>query len=483
MKEQLKLENKVNLVSKNVNVVSKRVENAGIMLLLLLSMLTVSCEGLLDVDTPAESILKSQVFSDDQSGEAAIRGAYLKMKTSVYNGFEVARVTGLSADEFTYQGTDLFTLQFLENELLDDNEYVEDLWVDAYASIYAANDIINGVEASAGMTLAVKDQIKGEALFLRAFYHFYLVNLFGAVPIVTSTDYRVNAIITRNPVSAVYSQIESDLNDALGLLSPAYPSTGRVRANQSVANALLARVYLYQQKWQAAETLATKILDNTMDYGLVPLSDISLADNKEAIWQMHPSAAVGNGRTPEGVGFSYGSYILRDELTGGNGLPGVFESGDARKTDWIHLDLNNAFNVPYKYQVWETSGAIRNEYSTIFRLAEQYLIRAEARAEQNKLGKAMEDLDVIRSRAGLSLISETNPDISQSDLLELILHERQVELFSEWGHRWLDLKRTGKAYTTLSVLKPGFSVEDEQYPIPKDELNSNPNLGDQNEGY
>ncbi|MCK9305851.1 MAG: RagB/SusD family nutrient uptake outer membrane protein, partial [Bacteroidales bacterium] len=146
-----------------------------------------------------------------------------------------------------------------------------------------------------------------------------------------------------------------------------------------------------------------------------------------------------------------------------------------------------SYIAPYKYRSYSSSSTSnpddsRKENSTVFRLAEQYLIRAEARAQQNKLDLAIADVDAIRARAGLPLIENTNPGIGKAALLDAIMQERRVELFTEWGHRWFDLKRTGKAVAVLSAIKTGFSANDLLYPIPASELNKDPFL-EQNPGY
>ena len=114
----------------------------------------------------------------------------------------------------------------------------------------------------------------------------------------------------------------------------------------------------------------------------------------------------------------------------------------------------------------------------VIRLAEQYLIRAEARAQQNKLGEAKTDLDVLRNRAGLPGTTAS----TQSQILNAVLHERQVELFSEMGHRWIDLKRTGQIDAILSVEKTGWNTNASLYPIQLSQLEANLNLK-QNPGY
>ncbi|HCO85286.1 MAG TPA: RagB/SusD family nutrient uptake outer membrane protein, partial [Arenibacter sp.] len=123
-----------------------------------------------------------------------------------------------------------------------------------------------------------------------------------------------------------------------------------------------------------------------------------------------------------------------------------------------------------------------SEYSMVLRLAEQYLIRAESRAMQGNISGAIADVDVLRSRAGLDLINDIEPEINKEGLLNIISEERKLELFSEWGHRWFDLKRTGKASQVLMPLKPLWQETDVLFPIPQVELDKNQNLH-QNVGY
>lgn len=437
----------------------------------------ISCENLLEVDSPETLTVTEQVFSDDATAEAAVRGIYADMVSGhVFSGDQnsVLALAGLSSDElFHPPGSNIEAVQFQENNLLSDNQLILNLWDNIYKSVYAANALMEGLEASTGLTAGTRKEFMGEALFIRAFCHFYLVNLFGEVPLVTTTDYRVNTVISRTGITEVYEQIEEDLLLAIEFLD--WDDGERVRPNQGAAMALLARVYLYRESWAEAEHWTTEVI-NDNSYELVELDEITLSNNREAIWQLHSSSPTVNAATQEGIYFGIPSVFnaLREETVD------AFESGDLRKMEWIRMDAST-FYAPFKYKVMG-SGTDRSEYSTILRLAELYLIRAEARTQQNKLSEAMADLDVIRDRAGLSLISETNPGIGQSDLLKVIMHERRVEFFTEWGHRWLDLKRTGQAATVLNPIKPGFTSEDELYPIPQQELNNNPNL-EQNAGY
>ncbi|WP_084404243.1 RagB/SusD family nutrient uptake outer membrane protein [Flavobacterium tegetincola] len=157
-----------------------------------------------------------------------------------------------------------------------------------------------------------------------------------------------------------------------------------------------------------------------------------------------------------------------------------FEIGDQRKIQWVKtiIDGSDSWSHVNKYrQKSNTSGAM--EYSVVFRLAEQYLIRGEARAQQGDLIGAKEDLNKIRNTAGLA----NTTALSKSDILTALLQERKVELFTEMGHRFFDLKRTNQLDAALTVVKPGWNTTDRLFPLPESEISLNPNLNPQNNGY
>src|ERR1044072_2621486 len=166
-------------------------------------------------------------------------------------------------------------------------------------------------------------------------------------------------------------------------------------------------------------------------------------------------------------------YFISDRLLNS------FEPNDQRKVSWLDsVNVNGvAYFAPYKYKIgsWEAiPGGTPMEYYTVLRLAEQYLIRAEARANgaPGGLAAAIQDLNIVRNRA--KLLGYTGP-IDKAAVLNSIYHERQIELFVEWGHRWLDLKRTGRVDSVMSVVTPqkiGGSKWDRNqqlYPIPQTE--------------
>ena len=187
--------------------------------------------------------------------------------------------------------------------------------------------------------------------------------------------------------------------------------------------------------------------------------------------------------TPEGY-----QIIPRNRTTKPNiyltpQLLSAFETGDKRKSAWIDSTVfsNTTYFYPYKYKLGPGQAKINGPYSefyTLFRLGEQYLIRAECRAQLGE-SDAINDLNAIRNRAGLSNYSGAT---DKTSLLAAIAHERQVELFAELGHRWLDLKRTEQVSTILKPIKSLWTSNDQLYPIPVGELTTDPNLT-QNPGY
>jgi hypothetical protein len=160
-------------------------------------------------------------------------------------------------------------------------------------------------------------------------------------------------------------------------------------------------------------------------------------------------------------------------------LANTFEAGDQRKVNWTKSMVygGKTYYYPYKYKI--RSGTSGNEYHVVLRLAELYLIRAEARANQNNLSGALDDINQVRQRAGLSALSAS---ITQADLLNALEHERWVELFTEWADRWFNLKRTGKADAVLPLIKPQWKPTQKLYPIPMSQLQANVNLVN-NPGY
>jgi hypothetical protein len=293
----------------------------------------------------------------------------------------------------------------------------------------------------------------------------------------------------------VYAQIISDLSDATGLLNDGYvasdaitPTIERVRPNKWAAVALLSRAYLYENKWDSAIAEATSLISNSGTYSLDSLNAVFLENSTEAIWQLQP---VNEGWNTEDGRL----FILPATGPTPNSNPGYpvhlspqllssFEAEDERRQDWVDSVVvdSTVYNYPYKYKSATLYSPVI-EYTMVLRLGELYLIRAEAEAESGANNSAVADLNVIRHRAGLS---DYSGPMDMSSLLLAIMHERQVELFTEWGHRWLDLKRSGNANSVMQQVTPmkggTWSVDWALYPIPLYDIVQDQNLV-QNSGY
>jgi hypothetical protein len=380
-----------------------------------------------------------------------------------------------------------------------------------YRTLFNCNAAIEGLNSSQAnaLTFAVKKQLLGEAKFMRGFLFFYLVNEFGDIPLVLSTDPKVNSQLGRSSASKVYEQIVSDLKDAENNLSDKFldvrllsTTNERVRPTKWAAAALLARVYLYTKNYLGAELEATTVINNSTDFILVPLNSVFLKNSQEAIFQIQPTDL--NFNTQEGrtliipVSGPTAGSITTNPVYLSKSLLNSFETGDKRAVcgNWIDTTIYKKTSTtldtvafPFKYKV-NTSIGVNSvdglqEYFMVLRLGEQYLIRAEARAMLGNTGGAQTDLNAIRNRADLGNYSGAT---DQASLLAVILNERRHELFSEWGQRWFDLKRTGKIDEVMSVVTPikangvPWKSYQQLLPIPVSEILLNQNLT-QNSGY
>ncbi|WP_316818403.1 RagB/SusD family nutrient uptake outer membrane protein [Pedobacter nyackensis] len=458
------------------------------------------CKKLTEAGLPVNDLISKAVFQSDETASSAITGIYARMMDDINaTPLYISWYSALAADEVNTTLTSGNFLQLYKNDQSAQTALTNIFWNGGYNFIYRANAVIEGVNQSTAMTTTVRQQLLGEAYFIRAFWHFYMVNFYGDVPIILTTDYEANAKAGRAATTDVYKQIILDLQESKKLLTEKYvdgnsvsESPERVRPNTYAASALLSRVYLYSGNVINAEIEADRVISKTALYELESIDRVFLKESKEAIWQLSRPLPA-----PEGtVESEY--FIIR--ATPGAGLTGSttisdallerFAVNDLRRSSWIGTYTDNSispandYHFPYKYKADGTSA--EKEYSIVFRLAEQYLIRAEARAQQGKLDLAMDDIDVILVRANQPKVRSVLPSATKEDLLDIILNERGLEFFTEWGHRWLDLKRCGKIDGIMPDVSLGKGGVWESYmklwPIPQNDVDNSKNLI-QNLGY
>jgi hypothetical protein len=448
--------------------------------LLLLSLLF-SCDDFVDVKLPPTQLTSEGVFQDKQTATAAMAEVYYQLRaTGILTGRSsgISLKLGLYADELDYYEADgTTTADFFNNSVLATSSDVSALWNSSYNQIYACNAVLEGLEHSIAIAEADKNQLMGEAMFVRALVHFYLVNMFGDVPYINTTDYRANRMVSRMPTEEVYVHIIADLEASASLLTAEYVTEGRARPNSFAAKALLARAYLYNGRWTEASNMASAVLNETGVYSLGTIEDTFLNSSNSTIWQM---MSANDGLNTDEAGtfiFTEGPPYF---VALSNGLMSAFEVGDLRKSKWTNAvtDGTDTWYHAYKYKVNENTGS-SVEFPIVLRLAEQYLIRAEARAQQGELIGAKEDLNVIRNQAGLGNTSA----LTQAEILTAILKERRVAFFTEYGNRFFDLKRNVQLDEQLSGVKTGWEHSAKLLPLPESELLVNPNLAPQNPGY
>lgn len=452
-----------------------------------------SCKKFVEIAPPQTQLVTASVFNNSASATAALTNIYTQMYRNV-ESYYISQANGLLSDELTNFSTVLPQTHYYMNAMVATQSLTGE-WPSAYSYIYQANAIIEALKDNKAISSAVSNQLTGEAKFLRAFWHFYLANTYGDVPLVTTTAYNVNGTIARTQKAQVLQQVVTDLKGAQNLLNNNYvnasdtiTTTERVRPTKWAAAALLARAYLYTNKYDSAELYATTVISNKDLYDTVSLNNVFLKNSKEAIWQIATPLPANDQNTWDAYYYilqgapstdNYGSSTLSSQLLSS------FEANDQRKVNWVDsiTDNGSTYYFPFKYKVFTSSTV--SEYTMVLRLAEQYLIRAEARAQLGNSTGAVADLNVIRHRAGLT---DYGGSTTQASLLSAILHERQVELFTEWGHRWFDLIRTNNINSVMSVVTPlkggTWNPDGHQalYPIPQSDRNSNPNLS-QNLGY
>jgi len=437
-----------------------------------------SCNGFLSIDPPKDQLVSSKVFTDEQSAKAALFGIYGDGLSQDPLGGGLYIASALTAGEIENHSSNENYDQFQNHDILPDNVQVNVIWNKIYSIIYQANLIIEGMQHSTELPDEVKAQIKGEALFVRAYCYFWLTNIWGSIPIVLTSAYDKNQSLPNDNGTAVYARIVEDLTKAYALIDNAYQGDERVRPNKATVAAMLARVYLYLQQWNLAVQYATKVIDDPR-YQLSNVNDVFVKESGETIWQVMSVGRSNNTAIAPQLVPPSTSSVPSISIT--NDLIQIFETGDKRLSSWIGKNVTSTeppetYSYPYKYKV--ANAATKQEYQVIFRLAEQYLIRAEALAQLGNLADAAKDINVIRQRAEVDGVHFQN----REDLFLLLMEERQRELFLEGGHRWFDLKRTGQIDVVMGQKYPHWKSYKALWPIPYNQLLANPFLI-QNAGY
>lgn len=488
------------------------------LLIIAIAFFSFSCSKFVDTQGPDSSVAASAVFQNNTAAVGAINAvlADLCSPYSIVQGSRgVSVVCGLIGDELNTVSGVADYLELYSNTILSNNANTRSIWSGFYSNIYKVNAAIEGASAATALSPAIQSQVIGEAKFLRAFMYFYIVNMYGAAPLITSTNYEENRTKPKTDITLIYDQMIADLKDAVSLLTPEYRNhlaavvTQRYRPNKYAAQALLARVYLYAGQWENAETAAATVLAQTNMYKLsAGLPDIfRQPGNTEVLWNFAPAlGAVAAGITSAftGDGGHYNAaalklYNLPPQTTGydlsnylSDSIVNAFQATDKRRSQWLEFLTSGGktYYFPYKYRTDAFGVSTTQEYTVIMRLAELFLVRAEARIQRNNLTGAMQDINEVRKRADIRDTTATTKEAAMG----ILEKEKRLELFTEWGHRWFDLKRwpsatnpsVSRAEEVMKVITPlkggTWNKDWLLLPIPQTDVINNPFLK-QNEGY
>lgn len=453
----------------------------GSLIALLSLFLCSSCEEILEVDLPNSQVNRPNVFEDPATAKAALAQLYSDFgRSSLFNGGTSYLTYSMSlyTDELTSYytlGTQNYPITFpYYNNILSGNDASPQhpFWNISYANIYRINALIEGVSSSTKLSNAIKTTYVGEAYYLRAMYYQHLCQLYGAVPYVTTTDYRVNSSIVKTPYEAVLNKVETDLLAALERIAPDYRDPSRFYPNKAVAELVLAKNYLLQKNYAEAITYAQKVLDNPLYQSMNDLNTVFKKTATSTLWQLHKNVADGSDEANSHILTSVPPITASLSTT----LIQNFAPTDARLEHWTnHLsDGVNTYYYAYKYKNRLTGS---DECTIVYRIEEAAFIKAEALAYQNKTAEAAEALDGIRLRANQPILAR---NLSKEAFIDVLVAESQREFFTEGAHRFFDLKRNNRLQI-LEDNKPNWKPQHRLLPYPDKQLLLNPNLNPQNE--
>lgn len=428
-----------------------------------------ACDDNLEIE-PAQAIRDDLALSSPQNVKAVLIGAYDELGVSdVFGGETMMNSELLGGNgEILWQGTFNAPREIFNKNIQTVNDNVTEVWLESYETINITNNVLSALDVFTDTE--EKDQVEGEAKFIRAIAYFELVKFFAqpyesgqtntqaAVPLVLeptrvlSSDNEVG----RNTVEEVYAQVISDLNDAVAKL----PESNSFFATRGAAEALLARVYLQMGEFASARDLANSVIESG-NYDLE--GDFANAFNQDAnpdeyIFAMQVS-------TQDGLN-QLNTFFATPQFGARDGDIGILDA---------HLELYPEGDARGEF-FYEDGGTFTFKYTSqyanipVIRLAEMYLIRAEANLQEGtSVGAApLDDLNTLRARANAPLLTDA--------ILQDVYLERRLELAFE-GHKIHDIKRLKQ-----NVGEFTYDANELVFPIPQREINVNPNLS-QNPGY
>ncbi|WP_348797239.1 RagB/SusD family nutrient uptake outer membrane protein [Flavobacterium adhaerens] len=479
-----------------------------ISMIALTALLFTACgDDFLDVDqTETISTKDIEMFNNNEGAATfvtAIYNEFLQWDMSSFGWIGLSSITSDDADKGSSPGdtgTDKDVLDALTYNA--SNPSAESTFKANYAGINRCNQALDILPKLDKADASLRARLEGEAKFLRAFMYFTLVKCYGGVPIIdhlpnpSSEEDRIMQL-TRKPVADVYAYIEKDLNEAIAVLptKASYPASEKARASKGAAYALLAKVSLYQKKWQEVIDNCNLVTGYSLVTDYASMFRLAGENGPESIFEINGVASVpikgipgySNTQGARGAGgWGWGFNTPSESLVN------AYEEGDVRKDATIIFEGTTLYdgrfvptsveNPRYNYKAYSSTftDAWETDTNIIYlRYAEVLLMKAEALNELGQTSQAILLLDQIRNRAGL----DDTTFSSQSDIRTAIWRERRVEMAFEHD-RFFDLVRTGQAKTAFEADNKVFTVgKNELFPIPASFIREAGGLSEQNPGY
>ncbi|MGA0559573.1 RagB/SusD family nutrient uptake outer membrane protein [Larkinella sp. VNQ87] len=471
-----------------------------------------ACQNL--EETVYSSVITTNFYQSAQDAEAALTAAYGSIN-DLFDQAPIVFAGDFAGDQLWVKpvvGRNVFAVYSYDTDYSGPKSFGRTaespygLWQFCYKGIENANWVIERVPPIP-MEANRRNAIVGEALFLRAFYHFTLTKNFGDVVIrTTPSKSESDALVAKSAKTEVYKQIFKDLDEAIPKLPSYAASTVKGRASKEVAIGLYAKAALYAEDWATAKTKAIDVI-NSGKYALMPeVLDVFNVDKEDQARQENMFAFEGDNATRARgttlMGFcgpansasrDYGNMTF-GSIFAFQAFFDSFHPADKRRQLLDTTFVSVAGKVvpqkditPYtvkgvlikKYMDKNSVGAKGRNNVPILRLADLYLIASEAEARLNgPTATAYQYINAIRNRAGLANLKT---GLSKDDFISAVLQERSWEFFAE-GDRWYDLTRTNTFLTVIpKAINEVYPVRTPQpkhryYPIPLDEIRANPKL-------
>ena len=472
-------------------------------------LLTISCEDALET-SPESSLTSENAFNDLGGIEAALVGVYESFQSAEYYVWDFMLLGDIRSDNGYAGGDDPEISQMDLLQISPNNERIFTNWSNIYNAISKANTVLDRVVLIEDSALSEerRNQIRGEALFLRAYHYFTLVKTYGEVPLITELPESLNpedTQVPKSPIPVIYNQILEDLDEAISLLPEVFDSQGiiKARATSGAAHALAAKVNAQSPAKDYEETLRhiEAVEASAANYQLIDYAQLFDGVNEnsaESIIEIqYTGGDEGNFGPQLLLPFSVSGDLWRKFATPSVDLINAYNAlGDTVRRDatilfesapWVDEYWGNSFEsvIPFGFKWKNANGFASADNTYLLRYGDIVLLKAEALNETNNLQQAVVEVNRIRRRAELPELSAEESS-SKEVLKSVILNERRLELAYE-GHRWDDLSRNGVLIETMNSLneidlrtgnRVNYNMTEEKrfLPIPLRELDRNPAL-------